>query len=233
MKLMNENMTVIVTALMGLGCYQFLILSPALRTWFHGKFGAANFSLSWHLFERLSGALLISITSIICLVLGRESQILEHPFLMDRSVAWTSMISIILMIAMAAVSTALAHGKAGYPQIKTERWHLTLIVANAVAWFAYLLPYEFLLRGILFSAFLHITGIAAAILFNIVIYVAIHLHKPRKEMLGCIPFGLLLCIMTLLTRSLIPAVMLHASMAVSFDSAGIFYQLKTSKPSLL
>lgn len=232
MKFMNENMTVIVIALGALGCYQFLILSPVLRTWFLRKFGAANFSLSWHLFERLTGALLIGISSIICYLLGSESKILDHPFLLNRSVAWISIVSIILMITMAAASTAFAHGNAGYPQIKTGQWHLSLILVNALAWFAYLLPYEFLLRGILFSAFLTITGIAAAIMFNIVIYAAIHFHKPRKEMLGCLPFGILLCIITLFTRSLVPAIIIHSSMAVSFDSAGIFYQLKTFKPSL-
>ena len=63
------------------------------------------------------------------------------------------------------------------PQIRTPRWPLSLFVMNSLSWIIYLISYEFLFRGYLFTSLLKHTTIENAFIVSITLYALAHLHK--------------------------------------------------------
>lgn len=61
------------------------------------------------------------------------------------------------------------------------------------------------------------TGIALAV--NVIAYSAVHIPKGLGETPGAVPFGLLLCMLALLTGSILLPFLVHLSLALS---AGFF-----------
>ena len=104
-----------------------------------------------------------------------------------------------------------------YPQVRISQWTSGLLFCNSLSWMIYLAGYEFILRGFLFFPSMQSLPLAYAILLNLVLYSLAHLPKGRKETLGSIPFGLLLCILTAITGNIWDAFLIHAALAVSND----------------
>ena len=88
----------------------------------------------------------------------------------------------------------------------------------AVGWISYLVAYELLFRGYLLFSCLQAFGIWPAVTLNVALYSSLHLHTGMKEAMAAIPFGIVLIFATLLSESIIPAVILHAVQAVSCDT---------------
>ena len=104
-----------------------------------------------------------------------------------------------------------------YPQVRISHWTSGLLFCNSLSWMIYLAGYEFILRGFLFFPSMQSLPLAYAILLNLFLYSLAHLPKGRKETLGSIPFGLLLCILTAITGNIWDAFLIHAALAVSND----------------
>jgi membrane protease YdiL (CAAX protease family) len=88
----------------------------------------------------------------------------------------------------------------------------------------FLIVYEFFFRGVMFE---NIQGLAStewSIIFNIVAYSAAHINDGKKEKIGTVPFGLLLCILTIKLQSVWPAVSVHLALALSYEVKLINYQ---------
>ena len=232
MKPLDANMIAILITIASLGICLIIAFSPLLRSLFIRRFGEENFSLSWNLFERFSGAVVLGGASFLCLSFFGESISLQNLFLLNRNVAIVSSTLLANMLLIATSVTASPKGRDGYPQIKLSHWNIRLALVNAGSWMVYLVSYEILLRGILLTACMNIFSMAGAVAINLLVYSAIHVPKSRKEVIGSIPFGLVLCLVTIATGSVLPAILLHISLPVSFDSACIFYYLKTSKQSM-
>lgn len=86
----------------------------------------------------------------------------------------------------------------------------------------FLFSYELWFRGFLLFDSITWLGVSAAVTINIFLYVALHLFNSKKEMLACIPFGLLVCFFTILFNAVWPAIILHIS--VSFVYELTFYR---------
>lgn len=78
----------------------------------------------------------------------------------------------------------------------------------------FLIVYEWFFRGLLLITISAWVGIAWGIVINVVLYIIMHSHKSKKEMIGCIPLGLLLCIFTIWWQSLWPAIIFHLEIAI-------------------
>jgi len=102
-----------------------------------------------------------------------------------------------------------------YPQVRLTRWRFKELLINFFSWTLYLLGYEMLFRGFLLFALLHAFGLPLAVGINVAVYALVHLPKGWRETLGAIPFGLLLCLISLTTGSFLAAFVLHAMMALS------------------
>jgi membrane protease YdiL (CAAX protease family) len=137
-----------------------------------------------------------------------------HNF--NESLLWTGILGFIVVTVNffhAGKESNLKH----YPQIRIAAWNSKTITINSITWVIYLLGYEFMFRGILLFGLFHDFGASFAITVNTVLYALVHLPKGRKETLGSIPLGIILCIISLETGSFLTAFLFHSIMALSND----------------
>jgi len=81
-----------------------------------------------------------------------------------------------------------------------------------------LIVYEIFFRAVLLGIFLEWFPTPIAVVLNIALYSLAHAFGSRKEFLGSIPFGVLLCFVTILNQSIYPSVMLHLVLALPYES---------------
>jgi membrane protease YdiL (CAAX protease family) len=102
-----------------------------------------------------------------------------------------------------------------YPQIRKREWPVELVIASAISWLAYLLTYEFMLRGYLLFSMAKSFGTWNAVTLNLAFYSLIHVPKGWKEAIGSLPLGFLLCMLCLHTGNIWPAFIAHSFLALS------------------
>jgi membrane protease YdiL (CAAX protease family) len=78
----------------------------------------------------------------------------------------------------------------------------------------FLVSYEWFFRGLLLWSLSLWLGVIWSILINIFLYTLIHIHKNKNELIGCIPFGLLVCVFTLWWQSVWPAIIFHLEIMI-------------------
>ena len=78
----------------------------------------------------------------------------------------------------------------------------------------YLISYECFFRGLLLMSFCFLAGVTWGVIINISLYTLIHIQKEKKELLACIPFGLLVCLFTVWWQSAWPAIIFHSQIAI-------------------
>jgi len=88
---------------------------------------------------------------------------------------------------------------------------------NIGSWLLYLAAYEFLFRGFLLFTLESAIGLWAALVTMTVLYSMAHLHKGLNEVLGAIPFGVILGFLAFKSGSFWPAFFVHACLAISND----------------
>ena len=81
----------------------------------------------------------------------------------------------------------------------------------------YLFVYELWFRGFLLFECINQFGIPAAISINIFLYTLLHIFKSKKEVLVCIPFGLILCFLSIYFNAAWPAIILHMGFSLVFE----------------
>lgn len=88
----------------------------------------------------------------------------------------------------------------------------------------FLLSYEFFFRGILFFSLLEVNDIIIAILVCTFLYVLIHAFDSRTEIIGAVPFGIILCLFSYFTNSIWPAFIIHITLSGVYE-VSIFIQM--------
>ena len=96
-------------------------------------------------------------------------------------------------------------------------------------WIIYLLGYEILFRGIFLFPLAAILGVWPAIAINTLFYSGSHIPKGIKEAIPAIPFGIILCLITLLTGSILAAFIIHLGLALTSTFASIKFKPKIKK----
>ena len=92
----------------------------------------------------------------------------------------------------------------------------------------FLISYEFFFRGVLFFSLLEIMSLWEAILITTVLYVVIHGFDSRNEIIGAIPFGMVLCLFSYVTQSVIIACLIHLSLSLIYECY-MFHRLTYKK----
>lgn len=128
-------------------------------------------------------------------------------------VAWASAFFILLNIINSRNHTI----RAMYPELRRKDWRPAGLFLSAGGWVVYLTGYEYLFRGILLFSCYEAFGLWPAVVINLALYSALHLPKGMKEAIGAIPFGALLCYLTLESHSILAAIFIHAVQAVSCE----------------
>ena len=78
----------------------------------------------------------------------------------------------------------------------------------------FIVIYEWFFRGLLLLSFSEWLGIYWAIVINVFLYAMLHAHKSKKEMFGCVSFGVLVCVFTLWWQSIWPAIIFHVQLVI-------------------
>ncbi len=128
------------------------------------------------------------------------------------SLAWIAGLGIIVVPLM-RFNAKKPESLKKYPQIRAKNWTRGMLAFNLLGWFVYLLGYEFLFRGVLLFSLVSTMGVFPAIAVNTALYSATHVPKGMDEAISAIPFGIVLCLLTLATGTIWIAVIVHVAMA--------------------
>ncbi len=131
--------------------------------------------------------------------------------------------------ALGRYSRKDAADMANYPQFLPVRWGVRAFCAELLSWLAYLFAYEFVFRGMILELLLPL-GSLAAIGADTALYAFAHLSKSPKEAAGCVLFGVVACVLTLVFGSLYPAFLIHAALALGNDRGAYLASRAASAP---
>ena len=151
--------------------------------------------------------------------------ILTIPVLVDPTcflVFWTTtnitFIKIIGVCAsMFAVAVFIHYNKLDNQSFRISPGSLISLRKYVLMRIAFIIMYEWFMRGLLLKGMIEWIGVTSAILLNVTVYIILHAHKSRREMIGCIPFGLLVCGLTIWWHSILPAVILHLQLCLTYE----------------
>jgi membrane protease YdiL (CAAX protease family) len=196
----------------GFICYHFI------SEHIHSKASSKTF-YTQTIFQRLTGFLFLGVIPVCILFFKDLSQMKEIGITFNN---FSTTIFSVLIIGSFILTGNYFIGKKKnnyliYPQMRIEKWNTKFIFVNIITWMVYLLAYEIAFRGILLFPFIDLLGIELTIALNISIYALVHIPKGKKETLGAIPLGFVLCIITIETNSILSAWLIHVIMAVSND----------------
>ena len=95
----------------------------------------------------------------------------------------------------------------------------------------YLTIYELFFRYVLLFQFASDVGYIFAVSVNTFLYTVLHAYNSKQEIYSSIPFGILLCCLTLLNHSIWPAIILHLLLALPYEIRLIFSLTPLAKSS--
>ena len=199
------------------GCYSLLFLflfwiwkmksadlvSPKVRS--------GNWSL---LHLRHAGGIIIMVLIPSIILPGISEGLLAWPQHIDNIQVMTVMVTGIVLLIVSAKEADKIENK----KISKDRWSLFHAVLHMIFRNSFLVGYEWFFRGIVLFSCVTFFGLIPAVIINIVLYACIHSFNGRKEFLGSIPLGIILCVFTLWWQSVWPAIMLHVLLSSSYES---------------
>ena len=125
---------------------------------------------------------------------------------------------ILIVMPFVVLASFSDHFQATYPfyRVPVNELDLNLFLIWEIAYFLQFVGIEYFFRGfLLFQAEKHIGR--HAVLFAMLPYCMIHFGKPLPETLGAIVAGIVLGTMALRSRSIIPGIIVHYTVAISMD----------------
>lgn len=81
----------------------------------------------------------------------------------------------------------------------------------------FLISYEFFFRGVLLFYFMEINGLILAIIISTSLYVLIHIFDSKAEILGAIPFGIVLCLFSYFTNNIWAVFIIHGTLSGVYE----------------
>lgn len=223
----NDWQVVFVLALVTVGfiIFWFTAESPRLKKSFFHKYPQEKASIRWVIFQKYTGVIFLGVIPLLLCLLFLPFSLHDYGLGFQNtltSLMWiVGLASIIFPLNIRAARRP--QNLAMYPMIRVQQWHSGLVLTNALATISYLLAYEFLFRGILLNVCTVYLGVWPAIAVNVALYSAVHLPKGPAETIGAIPFGLLICYITLTTGTIWVAVVVHVILSLSNDYLAVYY----------
>lgn len=175
--------------------------------------------------QRCAGFLLFGVLPVVVLYYMHRITIHEFGILLllpQKTVFWFVVLSGIVL-PVSIYNSKSPQNLAKYPQIRNHNWNIRILLLSTFTWIAYLLAYEFFFRGILLFSCIRMLGVTMAIVVNVIIYSLAHIPKGKLEVLGAIPFGIVLCLVTIYTGSFWTAFGTHVIMAISSEWSSLYF----------
>lgn len=131
-----------------------------------------------------------------------------------------NLIYLVWMIPVLLLTAGLAYTSVKKRlKVITKRSHFRL--SRAWSYFGirtlFLFSYEFFFRGVIFFSCLSYFNLWTAIGITTVLYVLIHSFDTRNEILGAIPFGIVLCLFSYYSNSIWPAFIIHLTLSGVYE----------------
>lgn len=160
------------------------------------------------------------LTGIILFGIGFWVYLPDFQFLIINS-GFNNAISVVVLVMMVILSGYLSKRSA-------VKYFLDLDTSSIIkpgdqlVYFSIRIPflffYELFFRGVLFHSSLVFTSLWGAIIINLILYTLIHFFNSKKEIIGCIPFGIVLCLFSYYTNSIWPAFLIHTTLSFMYES---------------
>lgn len=96
----------------------------------------------------------------------------------------------------------------------------------------FLIVYEFFFRGVMLFIMIEDTGMIAAIILNLIFYVFVHWFD-KQERYGSLIMGVILCGLVIYHHSIWPAIIIHLSLALSYEISLLIKYRSSFKKSLV
>nr|WKN36399.1 CPBP family intramembrane metalloprotease [Tunicatimonas sp. TK19036] len=209
----------------GFVTFWFLSESKQARQWIVDKWAHPASSVNWVLYQKFLGVLFLGVIPISIALIFLPFTVSEYGLNFQNtgvSLLWIlGIASVVFPININAAKRP--DNLAYYPMMRVQQWDTRLILLNALATISYLFSYELMFRGILLTACVSGLGVWPAIAINIALYSTTHLPKGPAETIGAIPFGLLMCYITLTTGTIWVAVVVHVILSLSNDYLAVYY----------
>lgn len=109
-------------------------------------------------------------------------------------------------------------------EISEQLYGLSAALLYFLVRFVFLLSYEYFFRGVLLFSLLQHNSIILAITYCTILYVLIHIFDSKKEILGAIPFGIILCLFSYFTNSIWYPFLIHMALSAVYEIY-VFYNL--------
>ncbi|MCR9203668.1 MAG: CPBP family intramembrane metalloprotease [Halobacteriovoraceae bacterium] len=195
----------------------FRNIAPLLRA--QGQLGNPKFSAQ--VFTTSSFTLLFILFPIAFLALTRQLKTLPLGFKIPPLKSWIPyfVISLFMFLVLAVVCKNPQFYKF-YPLYRPTSWGDWL--AFELVYMPQFLAVEFLFRGPILYLLKEKFSKGAEAMMTLP-YALIHIHKPFPEAMGSIIAGLVLCRLSLKTKSILPGVAVHMFVALSADFFGLYY----------
>lgn len=181
--------------------------------------------ISTVMFKRWMGVLFLGVLPAALTLIFTDKSLLDLG--MGFQNIGTSLLWTIALGGVAALVNSINAKKADnlamYPEIRAKNWNRQLVFSSAFTWSAYLFAYEFLFRGILWFCTYPVLGLIPAIALNCALYALVHVPKGKKETIGAIPLGIILCILTQQTGTIWIAFLVHIALALSNEWFSLKY----------
>jgi len=142
---------------------------------------------------------------------------------------------LLLFILLTLFLSAYLSNNAVQNQMLKDTYVSGYNLSNAWTYFAlrfvFLLCYEFFFRGVLLFQFLEFTSLTMAVFYSTIVYVLIHIFDSKKEIIGAIPFGIVLCLLAYFTKSVWYVFFIHISLSAVYEIT-LFYTLTLKNKTL-
>lgn len=222
--------------------YWLLASSGRLKERIYNNFNTLTANVLYVIAKRVAGFVLLGVLPLVILLLPANNTTLERVGLgFNQGTGRFAIISILLMSLLIIPVVSYGARKPAifelYPEIRVSRWTGGLIFTEMMTWAVYLLGYEVLFRGVLLFGLAGSLGPVPAVAINVIMYSAAHIPKGKTEALAAIPFGLVLCILTLHSGAIWIAFIVHVINAFAMTLAairanpGMSYTLEGEKAS--
>ena len=211
--------------IIGFNTFWFIAESPRRKQQLQQRYSKEEASIKLVQFQKYTGVLFLGVIPLtICLLIFPYSLAdyglgFQHS---GTSLLW--IFGLACLIFPINIKNAKTPANLSmYPMMRVESWTPALIFKNSLATISYLFAYELLFRGLLLFSCVEVLGVWPAIAVNVALYSAVHLPKGPAETIGAIPFGLLVCYITLSTGTIWVAVVIHCILSLSNDYLAVHF----------
>jgi membrane protease YdiL (CAAX protease family) len=215
----------IILSIIGYNTYWFLAISSRRKAKFESQYDQEEASIRLVQFQKYVGAFFLGVVPLVICLLVLPYSLSDYGISVKNTGA--SMLWIFGLSAL-IFPINLNAGKREenlqiYPMMRVQEWSSRLILINSVSTMSYLFAYELLFRGLLLFTCVDVFGVWPAVAINVALYSAVHLPKGAAETIGSLPFGLLLCYITLTTGTIWVSVVVHWVLSLSNDYLAVHH----------